>query len=189
MDVHRRLLRLLEDSPNVAIFPYLICPLEGKAVKYTRQRRIKREGNQFCFTFASFMAWELGDRRLRLGIVETFAPRTVEQTDETTHVWVVGVYSKHDRAGKDVFFFDDSSQDTLAVMDDEAFMQDMVKGQRKVVKLLKDKHRIAVDKVWWGGRKEDVGILERSHCVEYGVRFMERFAQEVEENGGREGYR
>ena len=183
--IHRRLLRLMQQTSTIALFPFLISPMKGSMVQNARGGLHKDDDWKQCFTFASFMAWELGDRRLRFAMVES--PPPVDQAKTApSHIWVIGIYRRGHRQGCDLFFWDESAQETLAEREGHVIWRDVVAGQRSALSLLQKDHGIKVNKVWWGGDVTDVCPVEYTGimCVESSMRFMERFGEEVEAADG-----
>lgn len=177
-DVHRRLMRLLPTVPNVAVFPWMIAPLQETGIAYFRRDRMKEGDDRFYFPLSRFLGWELGRRKLRIGIVES----TAKNRSFPSHIWVLGLVSR--KKGKDLIILDDSSEDVLAATNDKPSLEDILRSQRDLKSILVKHYGFNIKRVLWGGRSADVDLKGDGLCLEASVRFVERFSKQVEDCGG-----
>lgn len=172
-------MRLLPKAPSIAIFPSIIHPIDKKAIKLSRGKHIKRRGHQYYFTLASFINWELGERKLRMGVTISF---NQEVLNAPLHAWVVLVWIRS-KGVNDIVIFDNTAEDLISHHNGKISLQKIHKAQRDLKTKLEEKHGIA--RVWWGGSTSMVTTRSGDTlCMLSSLLFMEKIAQEVESNGG-----
>ncbi|ORY22839.1 hypothetical protein BCR39DRAFT_370713 [Naematelia encephala] len=154
--IHYRLLRLAaHHTRSISVFPFLVTPLEGKAAIYHRGSRLKRDDDRYTITLSSLMSWELGQRRLRVGLVESAnSPGT-----PFSHVWAFALYSRDEvrGKGKDLILFDDTAEDLRSEYQGQVTFNEITADQRRLISILRKRHvrveDVMVDLVTtWGSK-------------------------------------
>lgn len=109
-----------------------------------------------------------------------------ERKGNRTHVWAGAIVDRAEGRGKDLVFFDDSSEHSENQRPDGIERGDIFRPQRDLSDLLRSQYKMDIHAVWWGGRKEDVGIRTSDGvmCLESSLRFVELFSKDIEANGG-----